>query len=184
MATAATSHHITSHRQSTDSTTMDKVLLRRAMGRFATGVTVVTTRTPDGKYEGVTANSFNTVSLDPPLVLWSLGRNSASFEGFHAAKHFTVNVLGIGQLPLSRHFSTPKLDKLAGIDHTLGHGGSPVLTGSLAHFECETKSIIDGGDHVIFIGRVINASCREGDPLVFAKGGYHRAVTLVEEITS
>jgi flavin reductase (DIM6/NTAB) family NADH-FMN oxidoreductase RutF len=165
-------------------TRMDTTLLRRAMGRFATGVTVVTTRTPDGKFEGVTANSFSTVSLDPPLVLWSLGRKSASFASFATASHFTVNVLGLHQLALSQHFSTPKHDKLSGIDHSLGYGGCPVLAGTIAHFECETQSVIEGGDHSIFIGRVLNASFHDGEPLVFAKGAYHRAIALVEEVAS
>jgi flavin reductase (DIM6/NTAB) family NADH-FMN oxidoreductase RutF len=165
-------------------TRMDTTILRRAMGRFATGVTVVTTRTPDGKFEGVTANSFTTVSLDPPLVLWSLGRKSASFDSFHAASHFTVNVLGLHQRALSQHFSTPRHDKLLGIEHSLGHGGCPVLAGTIAHFECQTQSIVDGGDHTIFIGRVLNASFHDGEPLVFSKGAYHRAVALVEEVAS
>lgn len=154
------------------------------MGRFATGVTVVTTRTPDGKFEGVTANSFSTVSLDPPLVLWSLGRTSASFNSFHTASHFTINVLGLHQIALSQHFSTPRLDKLSGIEHRIGHGGCPVLSGTIAHFECKTESVVDGGDHVIFIGRVLDASFHDGEPLVFAKGAYHRAVSLVEEVAS
>lgn len=184
MAAANARHHMTCDQATTDGTGMNTTLLRRAMSRFATGVTVVTTRGPDGKFEGVTANSFTTVSLDPPLVLWSLGRASASFDGFHAAKYFAVNVLGVGQLALSRHFSTPKLDKLAGIDHVIGHGGCPVLAGTIAHFECETQAVIEGGDHAIFIGRVLHASHRDGEPLVFSKGAYHRAVSLVEEVTS
>ena len=163
---------------------MNKTLLRRAMGRFATGVTVVTACGPDGKLEGVTANSFSTVSLDPPLVLWSLARSAASFGNFRSSKHFAVNVLGVKQLALSRHFSTPKIDKLAGIDHVIGRGGVPVLAGTIAHFECETHSVVDAGDHVIFIGRVLDASFKDGEPLVFSKGAYHRAVALVEEVAS
>ena len=160
---------------------MDTTLLRRAMGRFATGVTVVTTKATDGKLEGVTANSFATVSLDPPLVLWSLGRGSASFDSFHTATHFAVNVLGLHQRALSRHFSMPKRDKLAGIDHSLGEGGCPVLAGAIAHFECAMQSVIDGGDHTIFIGRVLGVSSRDGEPLVFSKGSYHRTVALAED---
>jgi hypothetical protein len=109
--------------------------LRRAMGLFATGVTVVTARAPDGQLQGVTANSFSTVSLDPPLVLWSLGRRARSFAQFEAAPHFAVNVLGADQIALSRHFAAARTDKLAGIAHELGHGGCPVLAGALAHFE-------------------------------------------------
>lgn len=151
-------------------------LLRRAMGRFATGITVVTTQAMDGRLEGITANSFSTVSLDPPLVLWSLARRARSFASFADASHFAVNVLGAGQVALSRHFSAPNTDKLGGIDHHIGHGGCPVLTGVLAHFECCRESVIDGGDHVIFIGRVLRASFRDGEPLLYASGRYHRAV--------
>jgi flavin reductase (DIM6/NTAB) family NADH-FMN oxidoreductase RutF len=152
--------------------------LRRAMGCFATGITIVTTKGPDGKFEGVTANSFSSVSLDPPLVLWSLARSARSFRQFEVAPHFAVNVLGAGQVDLSRHFSAPNTDKLAGIDHHLGHGDCPVLTGVLAHFECLRESTIDGGDHVIFIGRVLRASFRDGEPLIYSAGRYHRAVAF------
>ena len=171
-------------RTTPDGPLLDAAALRRSMGRYATGVTVVTTCGPEGKLEGVTANSFATVSLDPPLVLWSLGRKSASFARFHAASHFAVNVLGVGQMALSRHFSTRQLDKFAGIEHHRGAGDCPVLAGTIAHFECVTENVIEGGDHAIFIGRVLHASFRDGDPLVFAKGGYHRAVALVEEVPS
>ncbi len=150
--------------------------LRRAMGLFATGVTVVTACAPDGQLQGVTANSFSTVSLDPPLVLWSLARRARSFAQFEAAPHFAVNVLGAEQIALSRHFAAARSDKLAGIAHALGHGGCPVLAGALAHFECTRESVVDGGDHVIFIGRVLRASFREGDPLIFSAGRYRRAV--------
>jgi flavin reductase (DIM6/NTAB) family NADH-FMN oxidoreductase RutF len=150
--------------------------LRRAMGCFATGITVVTTNAPDGKLEGVTANSFSTVSLDPPLILWSLSHSARSFGQFKAALHFAVNVLGAGQVDLSRHFAAPRADKLDGIEHHLGHGGCPVLTGVLAHFECKRESMIEAGDHVIFIGRVLRASFREGEPLIYSAGLYHRAV--------
>ena len=157
---------------------------RQAVGSFTTGVTVVTTCGPTGKLEGVTANSFSTVSLDPPLVLWSLGRRSASFESFHYAKHFVVNVLSVGQMGVSRHFATPRLDKLEGIAHSRGVGGCPILDDTIAHFECETDQVMEGGDHAIFLGRVLHASFRDGEPLVFAKGAYHRATPLVEEVQS
>jgi flavin reductase (DIM6/NTAB) family NADH-FMN oxidoreductase RutF len=153
-------------------------LLRRAMGRFVTGVTVVTTCGPGGKLEGVTANSFSTVSLDPPLVLWSLSRNSASFAGFHAASHFAINVLRCEQIELSRHFSTRQPDKLAGIAHEPGAGGCPLLANTIAHFECIRETTVDGGDHSIFIGRVLRASFSDGDPLVFSGGRYQRSVAL------
>ena len=160
---------------------MDEAVLRRAMGRFATGVTVVTTRGPDGKFEAVTANSFSTVSLDPPLVLWSLALRASSFATFHAAGYFAVNILGAHQIALSRHFSTPSADKLLGIPHRLGAGGCPVLEGTIAHFECRAEQVVDGGDHVIFIGRVVHASVHAGEPLVFAKGAYHLVSPLIDD---
>ncbi len=163
-----------------DNETLDQDLLRRAMGRFVTGVTVVTTCGPEGKLEGVTANSFSTVSLEPPLVLWSLGRKSASFASFHAASHFAINILGCEQVDISRHFSTRQPDKLAGIAHEPGVGGCPLLANTIAHFECVRDSVIDGGDHSIFIGRVVRASFRDGDPLVFSGGRYQRSVALTD----
>ncbi len=167
-----------SHQSEVDTTLMERAELRRAMGRFATGVTVVTTCDPSGKLEGVTSNSFSSVSLDPPLVLWSLAIRARSFAGFSAASHFVINVLALEQLKLSRHFSAPRADKMSGIDYRRGHGDCPVLHGTLAHFECRKESTIDGGDHAIFIGRVLNASFRDGDPLIFAGGDYHRAVVV------
>ena len=165
-----------------DEDTPDRDLLRRAMGRFVTGVTVITTCGPGGKLEGVTANSFSTVSLDPPLVLWSLGRNAASFSSFHAASHFAVNVLGRDQVDLNRHFSTPQPDKLADIVYQTGAGGCPVLPHTIAHFECIRASVIEGGDHSIFIGRVVRASFQEGEPLVFSGGRYQRTIALEPKV--
>lgn len=150
--------------------------LRRAMGRYATGVTVVTTRGASGKLEGVTSNSFASVSLDPPLVLWSLANRAGSFEGFAGASHFAVNVLALEQENLSRHFAAPRPDKLVGIDFTPGHGGCPLLAGVIAHFECEKTGMFDGGDHTIFLGRVLRTSFRDGPPLIFAGGDYRRIV--------
>ena len=127
--------------------------LRRALGRFATGVTVVTTRGPGGKPEGLTANSFSSVSLDPPLVLWSLACGAASLPAFVQAGWFAVHVLGSHQHGLSSHFATRTADKFAGLGFTDGLGGCPLLAGSLARFECSVHSRVDAGDHVIFLGR-------------------------------
>jgi flavin reductase (DIM6/NTAB) family NADH-FMN oxidoreductase RutF len=149
----------------------DPRLLRTALGRFATGVTVVTTQV-DGKYEGLTANSFTAVSLDPPLVLWSLRLLAPSLEQFRSSGHFVVNVLSSRQSDVSRHFATPRHDKFEGVDFSPGLGGCPMLDASLAIFECRTESTIEGGDHVIFVGRVVRAHYRDGDPLVFAGGRY------------
>jgi flavin reductase (DIM6/NTAB) family NADH-FMN oxidoreductase RutF len=150
----------------------DPRLLRQALGRFATGVTVITTRTPDGKYEGLTANSFSAVSLDPPLVLWSLRLAAASLPSFKSSGHFVVNVLSTAQSLTSQHFATPRHDKFEDVTFSTGIGGSPMLDDSLAIFECRTETMIEGGDHMIFIGRVIRAHYRDGEPLIFAAGRY------------
>ncbi len=164
-----------------DDETSDPRLLRQALGRFATGVTVITTRTPDGKYEGLTANSFSAVSLDPPLVLWSLRLASPSIEGFKGAGHFVVNVLSSDQSEASRHFATPRRDKFDQMEFNAGLGGCPMLGASLAIFECRTETTIDGGDHIIFIGRVIRAHYRDGEPLIFAGGRYGTHLPLPDD---
>jgi flavin reductase (DIM6/NTAB) family NADH-FMN oxidoreductase RutF len=149
---------------------IDERHLRNALGRFATGVTVITTRTAEGKLEGLTANSFTAVSLDPPLIAWSLKRSAPSFDSFVAARHFAVNVLCCEQQALCRHFATPQVDKFAAVAFAHGIHGAPILPGSLATFECRTETTFEGGDHMIFIGRVIAATHRDGDPLIFSAG--------------
>ncbi len=149
---------------------IDSRHLRNALGRFATGVTVITTRTADGKREGLTANSFTAVSLDPPLVSWSLKRLAPSFGSFLASKHFAVNILTADQRELCRHFATPSHDKFADIAFEEGLHGAPILPGCLATFECRTENTFEGGDHMIFIGRVDHAVYRDGEPLIFSAG--------------
>jgi flavin reductase (DIM6/NTAB) family NADH-FMN oxidoreductase RutF len=144
--------------------------LRNALGRFATGVTVITTRTAKGKREGLTANSFAAVSLDPPLVSWSLKRLAPSFASFLASRHFAVNILAADQRELCRHFSTPRRDKFTGVAFEEGLHGAPILSGCLASFECRTENTFEGGDHMIFIGRVDRAVYRDGEPLIFSAG--------------
>lgn len=151
---------------------IDQRHLRHALGRFATGVTVVTTRTGDGKIEALTANSFSAVSLDPPLILWSLWRNAQSLPSFLNAGHFAVNVLAADQCDLSRHFSAPAEDKFAKVNFAAGLGGCPLLTDALASFQCTTENTVAGGDHIIFIGRVRKAAYRDGEPLIFSGGQY------------
>ena len=158
--------------------THDSRLLRNALGRFPTGVTVITTRGADGKREGLTANSFSALSLDPPLVLWSIVRKSASLPGFVASGHFAINVLASDQSHLSHRFATPSDDKFAGLDVHEGFGGSPLLPGTLASFECETQQTIEGGDHLLFVGRVHRIRYRDGEPLIFNAGKYATAVAL------
>ena len=152
--------------------TIDPRQLRNALGRFATGVTVVTTQTPSGKLEGLTVNSFSALSLDPPLVLWSIRQAAPSLPGFLAASRFAVNVLAADQRKLAADFASPSVDKFANVPFALGKLGCPVFPGSIAVFECETENTLEGGDHLVFIGRIIAASYCDGEPLVFSGGEY------------
>jgi flavin reductase (DIM6/NTAB) family NADH-FMN oxidoreductase RutF len=156
----------------------DTRALRQALGRFATGVTVVSTRCPTGKLVGLTANSFSSVSLDPPLVLWSLRRSAASLASFTGSRHFAVNILAADQEALSSHFARSSPDKFADLEYGVGLGGSPVLPGTLATLECRLENEMEGGDHVIFLGRVLRASYRDGEPLIFSAGSYCRPERL------
>ena len=156
----------------------DVVAFRQALGQFATGVTVITTRAPSGQLIGITASSFNSVSLNPPLVLWSLATKSASMPVFRANSHYVVNVLAASQIDLCRRFATVKGDRFAGVSHAAGDTGMPVLDGALAWFECHNRSRYDEGDHVIFVGEVERCGVREDAtqvaPLVFQAGGFHK----------
>ena len=155
----------------------DPSAFRAALGQFATGVTVITTRTDSGQLIGITASSFNSVSLNPPLVLWSLSTKSASMPVFRKNSHYVVNVLAASQLELCRRFATVKGDRFAGVSHAAGDSGMPVLDGALAWFECHNRSRYDEGDHVIFVGEVERCGVREDvtqvSPLVFHAGGFH-----------
>lgn len=147
--------------------------LRVALGRFATGVTIVTCRDAAGSAVGLTCNSFNALSLEPPLVLWSLRRASPSLAAFTGAGHFAVNVLAEDQIELSRRFASPAADKFAdGVWHD-GAGGAPLLVGAAAVFECAREAHQDAGDHVLFIGRVLRLADAALPPLVFHGGRYH-----------
>jgi flavin reductase (DIM6/NTAB) family NADH-FMN oxidoreductase RutF len=143
---------------------------RDALGRFATGVTVVTTHGPAGPV-GVTANSFAAVSLDPPLLLWSPAKSSRRCRAFTEARAFAVHVLAADQLEISRHFTQPD-DHFTGLDCSTSPEGIPLIEGTLARFECSTEATHDAGDHVIVIGRVLRARFRDGVPLVFSQGRY------------
>ncbi len=150
--------------------------LRNALGRFATGVTLVTCRGADGAPVGLTCNSFNALSLDPALVLWSLRQASSSLAAFSAATHFAVNVLAETQVDLSRRFASSRMaaaEKFADGDWRPGLGGVPVLTGCAAVFECAMASQQAAGDHVLFIGRVLRLADLSVAPLVFQGGRYH-----------
>jgi flavin reductase (DIM6/NTAB) family NADH-FMN oxidoreductase RutF len=155
---------------------------RRALGQFATGVTVVTACTPDGRNIGMTVNSFSSVSLNPPLISWSLSRQAQSFSDFTTITHFAVNVLEAKQHHLSRQFSTPVPDKYAGVDFVKGKAGVPMLNGVIAQFICRKVRQVDGGDHLIFLGEVEEYRYNDGEPLVFHSGRY-RVATRHPDIT-
>jgi len=153
--------------------------LRQVFGRFGTGVTVITTRAPDGTLIGVTVNSFNTVSLEPPIVLWSLSITSPSLELFRAAGHFAVNVLTLDQLDLSRRFSRPAENKFAGVDFSNGLDGAPLLAGCAATIECAVLNEHLVGDHVLFLGQVKRYAYEHAAPLLFFNGKYIQGVDLM-----
>ena len=146
--------------------------LRDCLAMFATGVTIVTTQAGDGGFIGLTANSFNSLSLDPPLVLWSLHVRAGSVRAFVDATHFAVNVLAAGQLPLALRFSRPGTNRFAGVTVHPGLGGAPLIEGALAWFECETRTHYRHGDHLLFIGEVRRCARGAGTPLVFQQGGF------------
>lgn len=148
-------------------------VLRTAFGRFTTGVTIVTCVDADGQRVGLTANSFSSLSLDPPLVLWSLRRVSPSLPAFAEASHFVINVLAETQVDLSRRFASPAADKFAEGQWSAGLGGAPVLAACAAVFECEQHARHESGDHVLFIGRVRRLAEMSVAPLVF-QGGHYR----------
>lgn len=149
--------------------------LRRAFGQYATGVTVVTTRDELGRPWGMTANSFTSVSLNPPLVLWAAAKSSPSLEAFLAADRFAVNVLASDQHHLSRQFATSGAEKFEDVDLDAGSADVPVLAGVVAHFLCRRTQTVDGGDHVVLFGEVESYEAAGGEPLVFHAGGYRLA---------
>ena len=145
---------------------------RAALGQFATGVTVVTTRSENGDWIGLTANSFNSASLDPPMVLWSLKNDSQNFDVFADASHFAVNVLAAGQVEVSQRFSRNVEDRFAGLECSQGINGLPLIAGCAATFQCRNVHRYSGGDHAIFVGEVLEFEVSERTALVFHRGGY------------
>jgi flavin reductase (DIM6/NTAB) family NADH-FMN oxidoreductase RutF len=157
---------------SIDHSGIDPRDFRNALGAFATGVTVITAAAPDGKPTGLTCNSFASVSLNPPLVLWSLVVYSPSMSVFQNASHFAVNVLSASQRHLATQFATRAEDKFAGVSWTPGLGNAPILAGTVAAFQCRSADRYYGGDHVIFLGAVEAYAYNKGEPLLFAHGGF------------
>jgi flavin reductase (DIM6/NTAB) family NADH-FMN oxidoreductase RutF len=152
---------------------------RAALGMFATGVTIVTARDASGAQFGLTANSFNSVSLDPPLVLWSLARAAGSMAAFTGGSHYAINILAADQRELAERFSSKLPDRFAGLGVREGAGGAPLLEGSAAIFECFNRSRYTEGDHVIFVGEVERCEWRAGaQPLIFHGGRYFTELPL------
>jgi flavin reductase (DIM6/NTAB) family NADH-FMN oxidoreductase RutF len=155
----------------------DAPFFRTALGRFATGVTVVSGTDAAGAPIGLTISSFNSVSLNPPLVLWSLSRTSASLPAFMRCQRYVINVLAADQLALAERFargSTPErfADRWNGVKFTEGMGGAPLLDGASAVFECFNRSRYEEGDHVIMVGQVEHCGHSGALPLVFHAGGF------------
>ena len=146
---------------------------RNALGMFATGVTIVTARSPHGDLVGLTANSFNSVSLNPPLVLWSLSRNSSSIDAFRTGSHYAINILSAHQKDLALQFASKVPDRFAGVKYTIGAGGAPLLDGTVATFECFNRSRYEEGDHIIFVGEVEKCSHNStASPLLYHGGKF------------
>jgi flavin reductase (DIM6/NTAB) family NADH-FMN oxidoreductase RutF len=160
----------------------DALQLRRAFGSFGTGVTVVTTLGAGGRLVGVTANSFCSVSLAPPIVLWSLNRHSASLPAFQHCGRFVVNVLALAQMAVSRRFAHPRpeqaSDKFDGVAHRRTAQGLPLLEGCVATFDCRTEQQLEVGDHMLFLGRVEAFEHHPGTGLLYCQGHYAQGVGL------
>lgn len=157
--------------------TLDAREFRDAMGCFATGITVVTAKSKDGEKVGCTANSFSSVSLDPPLVLWAIAKNANSYDTFMEAEHFAIHVLHSGQEDVSRLFATKDADKFGQIAWTEGQGGTPLLDDYSVRLECTTEYLYEGGDHIIIVGRVFEMANPDVEPLGFYQGKYAKIVT-------
>ncbi|MDD2546357.1 MAG: flavin reductase [Burkholderiaceae bacterium] len=144
---------------------------RRSLGQFATGVTVITARHGE-QWLGMTVNSFAALSLDPPLVLWSIRRESGALQAFQTAGHFAVNVLAANQVALSNRFASSKADKFGATPWTAGVHGAPLLHGAIGHLECTLHEVVEGGDHLLLVGRVERHARFGGEPLLFTQGRY------------
>lgn len=154
----------------------DPQAFRDALGSFVTGVTIVTARDGEGRPYGLTANSFNSVSLDPPMVLWSLSLRSRSLPVFRDAASWAVHVLAADQQGMSDRFARPGMDKFEGLDPCDGPEGAPLLSGYAARFGCRAQFEYEGGDHAIFLGEVVDFDRRDAEPLIYHGGRYGRVM--------
>jgi len=153
---------------------IDHTELRRVMGHFATGVTVITTRDVDGKPYGLTANALCSVSLAPPLLLVCIDKRAESYPAFERSGLFAINILGLGHEALSRRFAVSGGDKFVDVSYRSGTTGVPVLEGVLGVVECRVVAGHDAGDHTIYVGEVQHMEASQGDPLLFFRGKYRR----------
>ncbi|HTR61476.1 MAG TPA: flavin reductase family protein [Candidatus Binataceae bacterium] len=151
---------------------IEKNELRRVMGHFATGVTVITTLRKSGELHGLTANAFTSVSLTPPLLLICVDKKAESYPCFEESKVFTVNILASDQEDLSRRFAVSGGEKFQGVSYRTGANGAPILNGTVGFIECKVAATFDGGDHTIYLGEIEQAETREAKPLLFFRGGY------------
>ena len=157
-----------------NSPNFSRLEFRAALGMFATGVTIVTARSASGELLGLTASSFNSVSLEPPLVLWSLGRSAASMAALSTGSHYAINILAADQKALAERFAGKRDDRWQGVDFSLGACGAPLLAGAAASFECFNRSRYEEGDHVIFVGEVERCEQRPGaSPLLYHGGKFY-----------
>ncbi|MCU0226167.1 MAG: flavin reductase family protein [Bryobacterales bacterium] len=155
------------------SSSIDAAVFRDFCARFASGVTITTVLDTDGQPQGLTASSFTSVSLSPPLILVCINHNSGVLRHFRNASHFAVNILHAGQQELSNRFAVKATHRFDGIPWSPGPAGSPLLDECLAHIECATQQIVDAGDHAVFFGEVIAAQVNENSPLLYYHRGYH-----------
>lgn len=151
---------------------IEKNELRRVLGHFATGVTVITTLRKSGELHGLTANAFTSVSLIPPLVLVCVDKKAESYPCFEESGVYTVNILASDQEDLSRRFAVSGGQKFEGVSYRIGANGAPILSGTIGYIECKVASACDGGDHTLYLGEVQQAETREAKPLLFFRGGY------------
>jgi flavin reductase (DIM6/NTAB) family NADH-FMN oxidoreductase RutF len=151
---------------------IDSTELRRCLGTFVTGVTVITALDADGQPEGITANSFSSLSLDPPLIVWSLRLNARSFNTYQNAERFAVNILAQDQVHISNRFAASGIKRFEGVAHTSGIDGVPLIDGCAAYLECRLQATYPGGDHALFVARVERIQVNDRPPLAYGAGAY------------
>lgn len=156
---------------------LDRDRFRSALGRFASGVTVLTMRDAEGTDHGMTATAFSSLSLDPPLVLVCVDRSASMAGPLEQATHLAVNLLARGQEEISRRFADKDVDRFAGIAVVRGIGEVPLIDGAIAQLQCRIHARHPGGDHVIVVGEVLDAQAHEGEPLIYHRGRYGRVVS-------